>query len=58
MDDYLRYQCDEHDEPFWCSNCETYYFNKCDCNQFVKFFREKKDDFFALFEKKDPEAPF
>jgi len=54
----MSYQCDEHDEPFWCINCETYFFNKCDCNQFVKFSREKKADFFALFEKKDPEAPF
>ena len=59
MDDYLKYQCDYYDnEPDYCHHCETYFYNKCDCNRFVKFLREKKAHFFALFEKKDPEAPF
>ena len=58
MDDYEKYQCDNQPEPFWCSSCETYFFNKCGCNQFVKYLRWKKYDFFDLFKKKDPEAPF
>jgi len=59
MDDYLKYQCDYYyKEPEYCFSCETYYTNKCSCNQLIKFLREKKADIFALFKKKDPDLPF
>ncbi len=59
MDDYEKLECDYgYKEPYCCTICDTYFINKCDCNQFVKYLRWKKDEFFDLFKKKDPEAPF
>ena len=59
MDDYLKYQCDYYyKEPYHCHHCDEYYIDKCDCNQFILFFRNKIYIFKNLFKKKDPRNAF